>query len=49
MYFCFKIQNISIMQNLKHLFLILTALFSCHMAMAQDYFLDRFYSDDGVD
>ncbi len=37
------------MQNLKHLFLILIALFSCRAAMAQDYFLDRFYSDDGVD
>ena len=49
MYFCFKIQNISIMQNLKHLFLITIALLSCRVTMAQDYFLDRFYSDDGVD
>lgn len=37
------------MQNLKHLFLILIALLSCRAAMAQDYFLDHFYSDDGVD
>ncbi len=37
------------MQNLKHIFLILITLFSCRAAMAQDYFLDRFYSDDGVD
>ena len=37
------------MQNLKHLFLIITALLSCRAAMAQDYFLDRFFSDDGVD
>ena len=37
------------MQNLKHLFLVLIALFSCHTAIAQDYFLNRFYSDDGVD
>ena len=37
------------MQNAKHLFLIITALFSCRVALAQDYFLDRFYSDDGVD
>ena len=37
------------MQNLKHLFLILFVLFSCRAAIAQDYFLDRFYSDDGVD
>lgn len=37
------------MQNLKHIFLILIALLSCQAAMAQDYFLDRFYSDDGVD
>ena len=31
------------------LFLITLALLSCHAAMAQDYFLDRFYSDDEVD
>ena len=37
------------MINLKHLFLIITALFSCRVALAQDYFLDRFYSDDGFD
>lgn len=37
------------MKKLKHLFLILIALLSCRAAMAQDYFLDRFYSDDGVD
>lgn len=37
------------MQNLKHLFLIIFALLSCRAAIAQDYFLDRFYSDDGVD
>ena len=37
------------MQNLKHLFMILIALLSCRAATAQDYFLDRFYSDDGVD
>ena len=37
------------MKTLKHLFLILFVLLSCRAAMAQDYFLDRFYSDDGVD
>ena len=37
------------MKNLKHLFLITIALLSCRAAMAQDYFLDRFYSNDGVD
>ena len=37
------------MQNLKHLFLIIFALLSCRAAIAQDYFLDRFYSDDEVD
>ncbi len=37
------------MKTLKHLFLILFALLSCRAAIAQDYFLDRFYSDDGVD
>lgn len=36
------------MKNLK-LFFCLIALISCRMAMAQDYFLDRVYSDDGVD
>ena len=37
------------MKTLKHLFLIIFALLSCRAAIAQDYFLDRFYSDDGVD
>ena len=37
------------MKNLKRLFLITIALLSCRAAIAQDYFLDRFYSDDGVD
>ena len=37
------------MKTLKHLFLIITTLLSCRAATAQDYFLDRFYSDDGVD
>jgi hypothetical protein len=41
--------NTTIMQNLKHIFLILITLFSCRAATAQDYFLDRFFSDDGVD
>ena len=36
------------MKNLK-LFLLLIALLSCRTAMAQDYFLDRFFSDDEVD
>ena len=31
------------------LFLFLITLLSCRAAMAQDYFLDRFYSDDEVD
>ncbi len=37
------------MKTLKHFFLIIFALLSCRAAIAQDYFLDRFYSDDGVD
>ena len=37
------------MKTLKHLLLIISALLSCRAAIAQDYFLDRFYSDDGVD
>ena len=37
------------MKTLKHLFLITIALLSCRAAIAQDYFLDRFYSDDEVD
>ena len=37
------------MQKLKHLFLIIFALLSCRAAIAQDYYLDRFYSDDDVD
>lgn len=50
MYFCFIItQSNFIMQNLKHLLLIIMALLTCRTAMAQDYFLDRFYSDDEVD
>ena len=36
------------MQNSK-LFLLIIALLSCRETMAQDYFLDRFYSDDEVD
>ena len=36
------------MQNSK-LFLLIIAILSCHVATAQDYFLDRFYSDDEVD
>lgn len=37
------------MKTIKHFFLIIFALLSCRAAIAQDYFLDRFYSDDGVD
>ncbi len=37
------------MQKTRHFLLIIIALLSCRVAMAQDYFLDRFYSDDGVD
>ena len=37
------------MKNLKHLFLLILALFTCRAAQAQDYFLDRFYSSDEVD
>ena len=37
------------MQNLKHFFFIILALLSCHAALAQDYFLNRFYSEDEVD
>ena len=36
------------MKNLR-LFLILIALLTFHTAQAQDYFLNRFYSDDEVD
>ena len=36
------------MKNLKLFFLLITLL-SCRAAMAQDYFLDRFYSVDEVD
>ena len=36
------------MKNLK-LFFLLIALVSCRATMAQDYFLDRLYSDDEVD
>ena len=52
MYFCHEYcfnQNKPIMQNPKHFLLLISALISCHMAIAQDYFLDRFYSDDEVD
>ena len=38
-----------IMQKIKLFFLITIALFSCRVALAQDYFLDRLYSDDEVD
>ena len=31
------------------LFFLILALLSCRMAMAQDYFLDQYYSDDHVD
>ena len=37
------------MKTLKHLFLILIVLFSCRAAIAQDYILDCFHSDDNVD
>ena len=37
------------MKNLKHFLLLIIASLSCHMAIAQDYFLDRFYSDDEID
>ena len=37
------------MKSLKHLFLIAIALFSYRTAMAQDYILDCFHSDDNVD
>ena len=37
------------MQNLKHFFLLLIVLLTCRPVLAQDYFLDRFYSDDEVD
>ena len=37
------------MTTLKHLFLIIFVLFSCRAAMAQDYILDCFHSDDNVD
>ena len=36
------------MKNAR-LFLLFIALLSCRAALAQDYFLDRFYSDDGAD
>ena len=41
-------QNTFTMKNPRP-FLLLIALLFCHMAIAQDYFLDRFYSDDEVD
>ena len=37
------------MKNLKPFFLLILALLTCRAAMAQDYFLDRLYSDDEVD
>ena len=37
------------MKTLKHLFLIITTLLSCRAALAQDYILDCFHSDDNVD
>ena len=37
------------MKNIRHLLLMSIALLSCHAALAQNYFLDRFYSDDEVD
>jgi len=52
-YFCrayrSSTQNYSIMKKIKHFFLITFALQLCNIALAQDYFLDRFYSDDEVD
>ena len=35
--------------KISRLFLLIITLLSCRAAMAQDYFLDRFYSDDEVD
>ena len=37
------------MNQSKHIFLILLALLSYRVTMAQDYLLDHYYSDDGVD
>ncbi|MBR1513204.1 MAG: T9SS type A sorting domain-containing protein [Bacteroidales bacterium] len=37
------------MKTTRHFFLILIALLSCRVAMAQDYFLEQVYSDDNVD
>lgn len=37
------------MQKAKHFFFMLIALLSCRVTLAQDYFLDRVYSDDEVD
>ena len=36
------------MNKIRH-FLLVIALLSCRVAMSQDYFLDRYYSDDQVD
>jgi len=36
------------MNKIRH-FLFIIALLSCRVALAQDYFLDRYYSDDQVD
>jgi len=42
--------NERIMQKTRQFFLIIIALFSCQTIMAQEnYFLDRYYSDDDVD
>jgi len=35
--------------KISRLFLLIITLLSCHAAMAQDYFLDRLYSNDEVD
>lgn len=37
-----------IMNKIRHLLFVI-ALLSCRVALAQDYFLDRYYSDDQVD
>ena len=37
------------MKKVRHFCLIIITLLSCRTAMAQDYFLDRFYSNDEAD
>ena len=37
------------MNQIKHIFLIVIAMLPCRAMMAQDYLLDHYYSDDGVD